>query len=1004
MRYVARLARHTLTAEDENYRWEVAEQGRLESLRRVPQPRRKPASGEIEIELHAAGLNFRDVLTALDLYPGNPGAMGLEGAGTVVAIGAGVDHFAVGDRVMAIAPGCFSRYLTVDARLAVRIPDGLSDVEAATIPSVFVTAWHCLQQLAGIKKGDCVLIHTATGGIGHAAIQIAQLADAEVYATASPTKWSVLKALGVSHIYNSRTLGFGQAILAGTNGRGVDIVLNTLTAPGFISESAAALASGGCFLEISKRDVFSVAQMAAVRPDARYRLIDQAEILIRESNLVQEQLRLLADLFVQGKLTPIPRTVFPMGDMASAFRMMERATHIGKLVLAHPRPRAVKLDASATYLITGGLGGLGLVIARGLVERGARRLLLVSRNAPAGEAQRKLEEMRQMGATVATAQADMSDAARVAELIAAIPPELPLKGVIHAAGLLDDGLLVNQSPERFARVMAPKVDGAWNLHRLTESLPLDFFVLFSSASSLLGLAGQANYAAANSFLDALAHHRKAVGLPALAINWGVWAEVGSAAQFVPQLKRMGLEAIQPRQGPEILDALLSEAEPQIGVIPINWNRFDTRRVFVSGFRQAAAPATQQDTGELLLPALRDKSTAEKKALLASHIQGQVARILRYGSPAAVPMRQGFRELGLDSLTSMELRNRLQSALECQLPAAVIFNHPNVDALATYLVDAVLTGTPAMESAASTERANNSAGMRERMLSVNGLQLCLCEWGPEGGTPVVCVHGTRDHGASWEGVAAVLEAEGCHVVAPDLRGHGRSDHGGPSSQYQLTGLAGDLAEIVNQLGKRPVTLVGHSLGSIVAVLYAAAFPERVGKLLLVEPTLSPMAEDAQSFAQQMAAHLRAGAGIRQHALMPDLRAAAERLRQLTPALSTEVALRRAERLTVPQAGGVVWRWDARFDGQAQLDALFASLRQTEFLAMLGKIRAPLTVVYGGNSGWISPAEKARIQSACPNLQTVVVAGGHNVHLDAATALAEVVRQTSEVYQEGAAACQ
>ena len=357
LRYVSRLATHVLTDGDEGYRWDVAERGRPETLRRVPMPRRKPVAGEIEIELHAAGLNFRDVLTALDLYPGDPGAMGLEGAGTVVASGS--DRFAVGDRVMVIAPGCFGRYQTVDARLAAPIPEGLKDAEAATIPSGFVTAWHCLHHLAGIKRGDRVLIHTATGGVGQAAIQLAQLAGAEIYATASPAKWPVLEGLGVRHIYNSRTLEFSHKILEDTAGQGVDIVLNTLTTPGFIDANLDALAKGGCFLEISKRNVHTTAQMASARSHVRYYLVDQAEIVVREPDLVQQQLAKLTELFTQRKLSPLPRTTFAMQDMAGAFRTMEQAAHTGKIVLVHPRARAVEFDSAATYLITGGVGGWG---------------------------------------------------------------------------------------------------------------------------------------------------------------------------------------------------------------------------------------------------------------------------------------------------------------------------------------------------------------------------------------------------------------------------------------------------------------------------------------------------------------------------------------------------------------------------------------------------------------------------------------------------------------------
>lgn len=992
LRYVARLAPYAVTKSDEGSTWDVAEQGRIETMRRAPLARRKPASGEIEIDLRAAGLNFRDILTARNLYPGNPGAMGLEGAGTVAAIGEGAERFTVGDRVMAIAPGCFGRYLTVDARLAVRIPEGLSDIQAATVPSAYVTAWHCLRHLAGIEKGQRVLIHTATGGVGHAAVELARLAGAEIYATASPAKWAVLEALGVKRIYNSRSLGFARKILEDTGGRGVDVVLNTLTAPGFIDESLAALAHGGCFLEISKRDVYGADRMAAVRPDISYHLVDQAEILKQEPGLVREQLEALHGLFGAAKLAPIPSTVFAMRDIAGAFRTMEQAAHTGKIVLVQPRTRAIGFDASATYLITGGLGGLGLRVARDFVERGARRLLLVSRGAPSADAQRQLDELTRMGAAVVAARADVSDFARMAELMTAIPAEYPLKGVVHAAGLLDDGLLAGQGAERFARVMAPKVDGAWNLHRLTETLALDFFVLFSSASSLLGLAGQANYGAANAYLDALAYHRQAMGLPALAINWGVWAEVGSASQFVPRLRRMGLDAIQPEAGVAVLAAVLGEPQPQIGVIPINWDRYDASRGFLSKFRVTAPRQGWRDSPESLLPLLSGKSPSERKGLLESHIQREVASILRYASASVVPTQVGFREIGFDSLTSMELRNRLQSALERQLPAAVIFNYPTVETLALYLLGAVDGETPPAEApAAASEPDRQPAAMRERFFRANGIQVCLCEWGPADGDIVVCVHGTRDHGASWEGVAAGLDGAGYRIAAPDLRGHGLSDHGDAARPYLLYDFVADLEETARHLGDRRFVLVGHSLGAIIATLYAAVYPRRVEKLILVEPPLSPMAQQSQSFAEQMAAHLTAAAGAPRHAPMPGVNAAAERLSQLTPSFSAETALRRAHRLTRPKGDGVEWRWDARFDAQGQVNSMFAGLDRSQFLSMLARIPASVSIVYGDSSGWISPPEKAAIQAARPEVVPVVLPGGHSVHLDAPSALARIVRE-------------
>jgi myxalamid-type polyketide synthase MxaB len=984
----AALAPDLLSAPSEDqiaYRYGMRYVARLERYQATPArpavQRREPGPGEIEVELKAAGLNFRDVLTSLGLYPGNPGPMGLEGAGRVTAVGPKTGEFAIGDRVMVICPGCFDRYLTFDHRLAVRTPAQLTDVEAASIPSVFVTAWHCLSQLAKIKPGDRVLIHTAAGGIGQAAIAIAHLAGAQVYATAHPSKWTVLRSLGVQYIYNSRSTDFGREILSDTAGRGVDIVLNTLTGPGFIEHSLAALGKEGCFLEISKRDVWSAAQMAVARLDVRYHVVDQAEILVREPELVQMQLRTLAELFATGTLQPIPQTVFAMRDRVSAFRMMEQARHVGKIVLVHEQTRTATLDPQATYLITGGSGGLGLVTARALIERGSRRLLLVSRRPPTPEAEARIEQLRAMGAVVLTEAADAADGPRMEALLAAIPPQHPLKGVIHAAGFLDDGLLINQNQERFARVMAPKVEGAWQLHGLTQSLPLDFFILFSSVSSLIGHVGQANYAAANAFLDSLAHHRQSLGLPALAIDWGVWAEIGSAAQFVPQLASIGFDAIRPHQGPAIIAELLAAGQAQIAVAGINWTRFDARRPFFSRVRQKGNPARRDEwDSEELPPALAKDRTA-----LTSYIQRQVASILRYTKPDSVPVQQGFRELGMDSLTSMELRNRLQNALDRQLPAAVIFNYPSVDALTSYL----LQSPPATVAETPASTGKPQFEMRERMIVANGQELCLCEWGPANGKPVLCLHGTRDHGANWDPIAQAVAAEGYRVIAPDLRGHGRSSHGPAGAPYHLRDFVSDLGRIAEQLDQPPAVLAGHSLGAIVAALYASAYPKAVQNLLLIEPPLSPVADDSQTFAAQLAIFAKANAEIRQHTAMQNVQTAAERLQQVAPQLAESSALLFAHRLTQPAGAGVIWRWDARLDGQAQLDALFAGLRRTEYLALLGGLTPPPRIVFGEGSGWISRAERAVIENACPAARISLLPGGHNVHTDSPAALAEIL---------------
>ncbi|MEK7324228.1 MAG: SDR family NAD(P)-dependent oxidoreductase, partial [Chloroflexota bacterium] len=534
--------------------------------------------GEVEIQVHATGLNFKEVLNVLGMI-GEDVPLGNECAGVVAAVGEGVSRFNVGDEVIALAPHSFSTFAIARADLVIRKPAAMSFTEAATIPITFLTAHYGLHHLAKMKAGDKVLIHAAAGGVGLAAVQLAGRAGAEVFATVgSLEKRKHLESLGVmrEHIMNSRALDFADEIVATTNGRGVDIVLNSLSGD-FIAKSLSSLAPNGRFLEIGKRGIWSNEQMAQARPDVTYAAFDLSDTIRADPAFIQKMFSELLAAFADGTLKPLPRRAFPLRDAASAFRYMAQAKQIGKIVITQNQPVAIRADAS--YLITGGLGGLGLRVARWLADRGARNLVLVGRRQPGEAASRAVSELQEMGVHVRIVQADVSKADQVQKLLASIEPTL--KGIVHAAGTLDDGILQQQNWQKFTNATAPKIDGAWNLHTLTQHLPLDFFVLFSSASSLLGSPGQGNYAAGNAFMDALAHYRKAQGLPALSINWGAWSEVGMAASLESQDQRrwaaQGMGAMTPEQGLAVFGQLLDAAEAaQIGVLPINWSTLSQR--------------------------------------------------------------------------------------------------------------------------------------------------------------------------------------------------------------------------------------------------------------------------------------------------------------------------------------------------------------------------------------------------------------------------------------------
>ena len=445
--------------------------------------------------------------------------LGFECAGVVTTVGDGVSNVAVGDPVIALAEGGFASFVTVQASHVSRLPEGMSFVEGATLPLAFLTAYYALNRLAKLRMGERVLIHAAAGGVGQAAVQLARAVGAEVMGTAGEGKWGFLKSMGVSHVMNSRTVDFADNVMDITQGRGADVVLNSLNGE-FIQKSLASLGRHGRFVEIGKLGIWDASEMEARRPDVAYYPFDLGDELAKEPTLILTMLSELGALFEAGTLKPLPRTVFPLERVGEAYRFMQRSRHIGKVVILF-KPSAVKLHKGGSYLITGGLGGLGLRVARRLAADGAGYLFLASRRGlPSAATRDAIRDIERAGAVVRIVKADVSVEEDVAEMLAACEAAGPLRGVIHAAGGLDDGVLSRQNAERFGRVLAPKVKGAWHLDRLTRGAPLDFFVAFSSIASLLEDGGQGSYAAANAFLDGLMQRRRAMGLPGLSINWG----------------------------------------------------------------------------------------------------------------------------------------------------------------------------------------------------------------------------------------------------------------------------------------------------------------------------------------------------------------------------------------------------------------------------------------------------------------------------------------------------
>ena len=740
-RYAARLVPRALKLSNgavldvpgtESFRLDISRPGNLENLLLRGASRTEPQPGEVEIHVNAAGLNFRDVMNAAGVYPGGPIPFGAECSGTISAVGSGVTDLKVGDDVIAVANGSFGAYTTSDARAVVAKPSAYSFGQAATIPIAFLTAYYSLHHLAKLSRGERVLIHGAAGGVGLAAVQLAQQAGAEIFATAgSSEKRAYLKSMRVPHIFDSRSLVFAGEIMKTTGGRGVDVVLNSL--PGeYITRSLSILAAYGRFVEIGKTDIYQNKPLGLFpfRNNLSYFALDLERVCRERPVLLRSLLMELMAMFHQGSLKPLPHNIFPVEDAANAFRYMARRKNIGKVVLSfagaetkNRSDRSVTPRADATYLITGGHGGLGLAVARWLVEKGARHLVLLGRSGASSAGESIAAELAAQGATIATIQADISNESDLARALSEIRGTMPpLRGVIHAAGVLDDRMLLKLDAESFRRVLAPKVLGAWNLHSLTADVPLDFFVVFSSVASVLGSPGQANYAAANAFLDGLAHERRSRGLPCLSINWGPWAEVGMAARALTSHGTASrvMHPLAPARALAALGRLFEKNGPaQAVAMSVDWpllarsfNGHTPPALISDLLREKSCPTAGKSAREsgprLSMQELLAAPAERRHTLLLAFVQKNLAQVMALDAPELDP-EESMSNLGLDSLMALELQHSLEGSFGTKLPIELLMGMPSLNEFVTRLLD--ILAKPAAPSAPETA-AERTGGVAE----------------------------------------------------------------------------------------------------------------------------------------------------------------------------------------------------------------------------------------------------------------------------------------------------
>ena len=737
--------------EDEGFHVETERPGALDQLQLRAARIEAPGAGEVAIKVAFAGLNFIDVTKALGIYPGlEPGApvrMGGECSGRILAVGAGVEHLHAGDEVVALTPsptkvGLLSSHVVVPATLVVPRPKFLTPQEAAGVPIAYLTAHYSLVELARIEAGEWVLIHAGAGGVGLAAAKIAIERGARVIATASsPEKHNFLREWGVEHILPSRSLDFAEGVLAITRGRGVDVVLNSL-AGDFLLKSLEVLAPWGRFVELGKRDIYEDRRVGlkVFRNNIAYFAVDLAALIEHRQAYAARMLReVMADI-ESGKLPVLPAKVFSAQDPVAAFQYMAQGRHIGKLVLgfagdretvlAHPprAPHASLFRREATYILTGALGGVGSAVAEWMATNGAGELVLVSRREAGEQGEEVMRRVRAAGARVRHSRVDLLDAESTRKLVEEIGRSgRQLRGVMHAAAVIDDALIADVDPSRFDAVFGPKVTGTWNLHLATLDVALDFFMMFSSFASIFPQPGHGTYSAANSFMDAFAGYRRGLGLAACSINWAGWLGMGLARESgttrtIEAYDTEGFGSFDRDEALYLLGEALKANPVQAAAVRIDVHAMRERFGIVpplfrelaeaearGGAEQGTAAALPEDS----LPArLREASQEERVQLLTEFLRVEAGRVLRM-APDKIQVTRPFGQLGIDSLMALELIRRVNATTGLALPATAVFNYPTVVALSGQILkrlgmQAIDVTTAAAEGSLATQMGSDSA--------------------------------------------------------------------------------------------------------------------------------------------------------------------------------------------------------------------------------------------------------------------------------------------------------
>ncbi len=739
--------RKTVSREDSqtNFQISMAAPGVLDNLDIFEVAMPGLAKGEVQLEVATVGLNFRDIMAAAGLLPTEAEpipawtTLGLEFGAVVTKLGAGVKGLKVGDNVMGMAKSCLTRYVSLPASTVTKIPKHLSLADAATIPSAFATAYYALNRVGNLRKGEKILIHVATGGVGLAAVQIAKLIGAEIFATAgSVEKRRYLKKLGIKHVMNSRSLDFADEIHSITNGEGVDVILNSLP-DAYIQKGLDILAPYGRFLEIGKRDVYvnSAVGMKALRRNVSFCVLDLAAMGSERPDLMGDIFSELVSYFRKGQLQPLPSTTFKTDEIADAFKYMSQAKHIGKVIVdfnqseflvLEDRKKQFRLHARGTYMVTGGSRGFGITVANWLSRSGAGKVLLASRSGTVdAEYKTILNEMRNRGTKVVSAAVDITDEASLAQLIEKHhTPKNPVKGVIHSAAVIEDALLTQLDSDLINRVIRPKVAGAWNIYRVlkTAKIKTDFFVNFSSVAQLFGSAGQANYVAANAFLDGMAHFLKDSDLNCRTIDWGVLGESGFVTRndsLESYLDSVGMGGITDEQACGALEMSIRSNAPSLLYAAMDWEKL-ARANPVLGQSPRLLPLLQKSDGKSsrLKLELIGMDLEARTERLGEFICAKLSNVLKV-EPNQIPYERPMTELGLDSLSAFELKNRIEGELDMTIPISKFLRAPTIVELST-VVSSEIEKLAAIERQKANDQKSGKTGGVSSNLDTGGMIL------------------------------------------------------------------------------------------------------------------------------------------------------------------------------------------------------------------------------------------------------------------------------------------